>query len=176
MIVTSSDGITYEEEKGPESHHEWASKEDWDLFIKERDKASLIIMGRKTYDGAKYQIKHSKDRLRVVFTREPEKYEDQKIPGQLEFTNQNVIEVIKNLEERGYKEALHVGGAQISVDFFKEELITEVWQTIEPLYLGTGDHILTEKLKIDLELLSVERLNEKGTLLLKYKVIKNQER
>lgn len=172
LIVTSSDGIISEEEKGAESHHEWASSEDWDLFLKERDKASLIIMGRKTYDGAKSQMKHTKDRLRIVFTRNPEKYTDQKLPGQLEFVSENVIEVMKNLEKKGYKEALHVGGAQLSNDFFKANLITEIWQTIEPIYLGTGSHILTEKLKVNLKFLSVKRLNDKGTLLLKYKVLK----
>ena len=98
--------------------------------------------------------------------------EKEKIPGKLEFTNEEVTALIKRLEASGISEGIHVGGATTNTPFFKAGLITEVWQTIEPKILGEGyRNMATQKLDINLELITSEKLNARGTLLLKYKVI-----
>lgn len=171
VVVTSIDGITSQEGASSEAHHVWASEEDQDFFKKARDKFKLLLMGRKTYEAASYQMIHKLGKLRVVFTRNPEKYLDKKIPDQLEFTAESPDELIKKLEKRGYSEALLVGGADISGEFFKYNLVNEIWQTIEPVLLGKGSGIIGITKDVKLKLLSLEKLNEKGTLLLKYKVI-----
>lgn len=172
IIVTSLDGRTLQKGGGPENQHEWASKEDSEFFVKTRDKATLIIMGSKTYEGAKSQMSHQKGRLRIVMTRNTEKYKNETIEGQLEFTDEPVKKLVSRLEKKGYKEALLVGGAHVSTDFFKEKLISELWQTLEPKILGMGNGIIGEEtINVDLKLLSSEKLNDKGTLLLKYKVV-----
>jgi len=174
IVVTSLDGITYQKNKSPESHHEWTSQEDRDFFNKIRDESSLIFMGSKTYEGARHQMVHRDGKLRIVFTRNPKKYSQEKIPNQLEFTNENPSTIIKELEKKGFTEALLVGGAEITTEFFRENLVSTIYQTIEPVIVGVGVGILTKDMKINLELLESKKLNEKGTLLLKYKVIKNQ--
>jgi dihydrofolate reductase len=66
-----------------------------------------------------------------------------------------------------------VGGAHIATSFLKEKLIDEVWLTIEPKIFGAGSNfVINESLDIDLKLLSFEKINEQGTLITKYSVIK----
>ena len=172
IIVTSLDGRTLQKGGEPENQHEWASKEDQEIFIKERDKASLIIMGSKTYEGANRQMTHQEGKLRIVLTRNPKIYEKEKMPGKLEVTNEPVKELITRLENEGFSKGLFVGGAHSATNFFKEKLITEMWQTLEPKILGLGNGIIGEEIiNVNLKLLSSERINNKGTLLLKYKVL-----
>lgn len=80
--------------------------------------------------------------------------------------------MVKNLTKRGYEKALLVGGEQVSTQFFKESLVNELWLTIEPYIFGYGNSLLSnEKLNVSLELKTLKKLNNKGALLLKYKVI-----
>jgi len=74
------------------------------------------------------------------------------------------------------KSVLIVGGAQIATAFLKEQLIDELWLTIEPRIFGNGASFVTdEKLDIDLSLISTEKINERGTLITKYSVIKESK-
>lgn len=170
IMVASLDGVTNQGRK--EDHHLWTSKEDQELFNNTRDNARLIIMGSKTYEGAKNFMEHSEKRLRIVLTKNPEKYASEKIDGQLEFANQDATTLLKNLESRGYTEGILVGGAHTNLQFLKENLVNEIWITIEPYLKGDGLHVASEKIDAPLQLLSLEKLNEKGTLLLKYSVLK----
>ncbi|MDB4940340.1 MAG: hypothetical protein JWO40_765 [Candidatus Doudnabacteria bacterium] len=172
LMVTSLDGKTT---RWNESRiFQWTSKEDQDNFSSLIKKKSLLIMGRKTFDAAKKMIKLSPKILHVVFTTEPEKYLDLVVPGQLEFVNGSAINIINKLDDRGYKEALLLGGEHLNTEFFKEKLVNEVWLTLEPYLFGIGNQlVLSEKLNIDLTLQSITKLNKKGTLLLKYEANKN---
>jgi riboflavin biosynthesis pyrimidine reductase len=68
---------------------------------------------------------------------------------------------------------LVVGGAHIGTSFLKEQLIDELWLTIEPRILAAGSNFaIEEKLDINLQLISCEKVNEKGTLITKYAVLK----
>ena len=51
----------------------WTSKEDQNFFASMLRKHSLIIMGSNTYNAAKSELKLSKDKLRIVMTRDPKK-------------------------------------------------------------------------------------------------------
>ena len=69
---------------------------------------------------------------------------------------------------------LVTGGQHIATSFLKEGLIDELWLTIEPKIFGMGENFVTqEKLDIDLNLISCEKVNERGTLITKYVVIKS---
>lgn len=171
VMVTSLDGRSTQ--KGGGNIHEWTSKEDQVHFKKTVEDALLIIMGSSTYELAGEGMEHREGRLRIVVTRNPEKYSDQKIPGQLEFTSENPTELIKRLETAGFSEGYLVGGAHTNTEFFKEGLVTELWQTLEPKILGLGNGIVgDETVNVSLKLLSEEQLNEHGTLLLKYAVVR----
>jgi dihydrofolate reductase len=57
----------------------------------------------------------------------------------------------------------------------KEQLIDELWLTIEPRIFGTGgSFVIEENLDIKLKLISYEKVNDEGTLITKYGVIRNQ--
>ena len=69
---------------------------------------------------------------------------------------------------------LVVGGEQVNFHFLKEKRIDEIWITIEPLLFGLGNSLVSpSRLNITMELKGVRKLNKKGTLLLKYRVIYN---
>lgn len=149
----------------------WTSKEDQEYFKKLWDNSDITVLGSSTYSAAPMEPT-PKNHL-VVMTRSPEKYKEHEVLGQLEFTNQSPAELVKEYEKEGLQQMLVVGGAHIATSFLQAELIDEIWLTIEPKLFGIGGNfVINEKLDIDLQLISVEKVNEKGTLITKYAVIK----
>ena len=70
------------------------------------------------------------------------------------YPNKNQIELINN-------------------QLFEANLIDEIILTIEPKIFGSGHNILTNaKIDRQLKLLDYQKLNDQGTLLLHYKIIK----
>jgi len=170
VMVTSLDGKSTRGENAAD--HSWISSEDQQYFMTVIENAKIIIMGRNTYESAKSQMQHRVGRKRIVLTRTPEKFTTEKIDGLLEFTDENPIELIKRLEREGCMEAYLLGGAGTNTLFFKNNLVTEIWHTIEPKILGQGIGIIgDESIDINLRISSYEKINDQGTLLLKYTVI-----
>lgn len=155
--------------------HDWTSPEDQKYFAKLIEKSELVIMGRKTFLSAKPLMTLSTKTLRVVLTKKPKRYFKLSMPGQLEFTKEPPHTLVKNLEKRGYKQALLVGGAEINTAFLNVKLVNEMWLTVEPVILGNGKNLFSEKGLSSspcLQLKSRKKLNGRGTLLLKYTVIR----
>ena len=151
--------------------YSWTSKEDTSIFLSEIEKHDLIVMGNKTYKAAKSKIKLKKDKLRVVLTRTPEKYASQTKKGTLEFTSESPKQLVKRFGKYGYKKMLVVGGSSINSLFLKSSLVDELYLTIEPLIFGKGTPLIDGPgIDINLKLVSCEKLNSPGTLLLKYTV------
>lgn len=151
----------------------WSSPEDAELFNKLKKKHSLIVMGRKTYIANKKHIKLQNNILRVVFTRNPEKYCDNEVTDQLEFVNTSPKKLIQNLESRGYTKMLLLGGSEVNALFFKNNLIDQLHLTIEPYLFGLGKPISSdEELAVQLQLTSIKKLNDRGTFHAIYRVIK----
>lgn len=172
VIVTSIDGRTVPDSLGGDTT-QWASHEDQEHFMGIADKAKAIIMGSTTYEHAKSTMKHRAGRKRIVMTRNPDKYTQNKIDGQLEFTNETPTELIARLQSEGHSEAFHFGGAHCASTFFKVGLVTHILQTLEPKLFGDGIGIVHQgKFNVSLELVKSSQLNKTGTLLLEYKVIK----
>ncbi len=152
----------------------WSSEEDQKLFAALIAKARLILMGRQTYEAGRERIKLQPGKLRIVLTRQPERFRDQAVTNQLEFTKEKPKELIKRLEAQGYKELLLVGGGKVNVMFLKEHLVSEIHLTIEPLLFGYGTPLVAEGLfDVPLQLVKIKRLNKNGTLHLTYKVKDN---
>lgn len=149
---------------------QWTSKEDKTYFKKLITKHNLIVMGRKTFEAAK--PKPEKGKLRIIMTQNPHTYALLAAAGQLEFTDEEPRELIARLESQGFTQMLLVGGAAVNTQFLKEELVDELWLTIEPRIFGSGKALtLPVNLDISLKLISMEKLNNQGTLLLKYLII-----
>ena len=168
--VTSLDGkITRWDEPGTQA---WNSLEDRQYFSDLIASSKLIIMGRATYEIAKKGMRFLPGQKRIVLTSQPEKFSSEMSNGQLEFTAETPTELTKRLDGEGYKEALLVGGEKVFQDFLGSGLVSEVWLTLEPEIFGSGKSLAGAKnLKINLGLMSSERLNDRGTLLLKYEVL-----
>jgi len=66
-----------------------------------------------------------------------------------------------------------VGGPHVAASFLEAGLIDELWLTIEPRIFGAGDLFIPDvKLDIQLKLLSSETVNELGTMITKYEIVK----
>jgi dihydrofolate reductase len=149
----------------------WTSQNDKEYFREIWDSSKLIIMGANTYRVDYF--KPSQQHFYVVMTHNPSRYEKLQVEGQLEFTNQSPSQLVRRFEKENYGRIMVVGGAQVATSFFKENMIDEVWLTIEPKIFGSGGNFVTnEKFDINLRLLSYEKVNEQGTLITKYEVIK----
>ena len=170
MVAVSSLNGKITKGKDP-NIYSWTSKEDAKFYFSLIEKNNLILMGSKTYDAARKIIKHKKGKLRVVLTRNPKKYLDQTIKGVLEFTNENPLKLVERLGNKGYKKMLLVGGGTINSLFLKENLVNELYLTLEPKIFGSGKSLLSEEsLDISLKLISARKLNHQGAMFLKYKV------
>jgi dihydrofolate reductase len=154
---------------------EWSSMWDKEYFHKLRMESELIIMGKNTFMAE--PIKPVSQHQIVVMTRSPAKYKDQEIPGQLVFSDRHPREHCEHFNLQGFKKMLVVGGPQIATLFLRENLVDEIWLTIEPLVFGSGGSLVNEtKLDIRLQLLHYEKVNEQGTLITKYSVIKDDRK
>ena len=136
----------------------WSSREDQEHFAVLVEAAEVIVMGRKTYEVAKHLMEHKFGRVRIVMTRHPENYNDNKW---VKFTNK--IPRMKNM--------LVVGGSEVAAIFLREKLITRLLVTVEPVVFGGGKNLLNGLITgVNLKLEKFRQLNDQGTLLLEYRV------
>lgn len=168
-IVISLDGRTT---RGDEPSQIWASPEDKQHLDGMIAGAGVIITGRKTYEIIRPYVKLSPAIRRIILTRDPENYKNDVVPGQREFSNESPRDLISRLENEGYREVLLLSGEKLSTAFFDEQLISDIIVTVEPLIFGEGKGItLPIKQSINLFLIDIQKLNTKGTVLLRYKVV-----
>lgn len=150
---------------------DWSSKQDQQYYKQIWKDAKLIVMGSSTFIAEKFAA--SPNHLLLVMTRQPSKYNQYKVSGQIEFSDITPNKLIEQSKKKGYEKMMLVGGAHVATSFFKEQLIDELWLTIEPKIFGTGGNfVIEEKLNIDLQMISCEKVNDQGTLIAKYAVMK----
>ncbi len=169
IMVSSLNGKTT---NGADSDiYKWTSSEDSDFFFSKIKEAKVIIMGSGTYEVIREKIKNDPGRLRIVLTKSPEKYSSNSKINILEFSSSEPNEILSELSYRGYEEILLVGGAGVNKSFIESGLVNEIFLTIEPVIFGSGKNLMTDGNYFkDLNLVEVKKLNDKGSLLLKYKV------
>lgn len=125
----------------------------------------ITIMGDNTYNTLKNPP--LKKRLNVVFTL---KNIAEEVPEVL-WVSGDPTEVIKSLERDGYESAVLIGGSCINTLFLENNLVSEIWLTIEPKIFGEGLSLFNKKIMrdINLKLYKFNPLNE-HSILLKYRV------
>jgi dihydrofolate reductase len=149
----------------------WSSHQDQEYYKKIWNESRLIVMGSSTFDAEIF--KPSASHLIIVMTRHPEKYKSREISGQIEFTNETPVDLTSRFTIKGHQQMLVVGGPHIATSFLEEQLIDELWLTLEPKIFGIGDNFATgAKLDINLRLIDNEKVNDQGTLITKYAVVK----
>ncbi len=142
----------------------WTSREDKRLFFSTSKRAGVIIMGNNTFKTLSAPLP---GRLHIVLTNDLTGKEN--TPNQVEYTNQPPESILADLEARGYNEAVLGGGSQINSLFLQSGLVDEIFLTIEPLVFGLGvDLFAGVQFDVRARLLEVEKLNDEGTIHLRY--------
>jgi dihydrofolate reductase len=149
----------------------WSSHQDQDYYKKIWSESKLIVMGSNTFNAEKFNP--SASHQIIVMTSHPDNYKSLGVPGQIEFTNETPGEISSRFINRGLQQMLVVGGPHVATSFLQEQLVDELWLTIEPKIFGLGENFATgAKLDIDLQLIHSEKVNDRGTLITKYAVLK----
>jgi dihydrofolate reductase len=149
----------------------WTSEEDKKYFKKTWNEAPLIVMGSNTFRAEK--LGSVRDHFILVMTSHPSDFKDKEVGGRLEFSNESPAHLAARFEKADFTTMLVVGGASIATSFLKAGLIDEIWLTIEPKIFGSGGNFVVEqKLDIELQLIGCEQVNQHGTLITKYEVLK----
>ena len=149
----------------------WSSHQDQDYYKKIWNESRLIVMGSNTFNAEPFNP--SSNHQLIVMTGHPDKYKSLKIPGRLNLQTNRLLELTARFKDKGYEQMLVVGGPHVATSFLKEQLIDELWLTFEPKIFGTGGNFATDvKLDINLRLIHFEKVNEQGTLITKYAVLK----
>jgi len=153
MMAITVDGKIAKDTDQPAT---WTSKVDKKMFIAETKRVGVIVMGKTTYDTIGKPLP---GRLNVVMDFEVSKYEN--MPGALEFTSKQPKEILKELEDRGYREVIIGGGSTINGLFLSQGFIDEIWLTIEPKIFGEGLSLFKgADVNLDLELIEVKKFDD----------------
>jgi len=150
----------------------WSSHQDQDYYKNVLNESRLIIMGSNTFDAEPFEP--SANHRLVIMTRHLDRYKHLAIPGQVEFTDESPLALTSRFRSEGHEQMLVIGGPHVATSFLEEQLIDELWLTLEPKIFGNGGNFATGvNLDINLRLVHFERVNEQGTLITKYAVLKN---
>jgi dihydrofolate reductase len=153
----------------------WSSKEDQEYFSRLWRESKLVVVGSRTYDAER--IDPSPDHLLVVMTSHPDRYRRYEVKNQVEFSDESPAGLVTRFENAGYDRMILAGGPHIATSFLKENLIDELWLTLEPRIFGTGDNFVApEPLDVKLELIRFEMVNQQGTVIAKYRIAGSDER
>jgi dihydrofolate reductase len=149
----------------------WSSHQDQDYYKKILNESQVIVMGSNTFNAE--PMNPSSNHQLIILTGHPKKYKNLEVLKQIEFTNESPVELTARFKSKGLKQMLVVGGPHVATSFFKDQLIDELWLTIEPKIFGTGGNFVTDgELDINLRLIHCEKVNEQGTLITKYAVLR----
>jgi dihydrofolate reductase len=165
MMAITADGLIARDKN---QNADWTTKADKKAFIHETQKHGCIIMGDTTYELIGKPLPK---RLNFILTQTPEKYQDQEIPGLLEFFQGSPEEVISHLKNKGYQTAILGGGPYTNTSFLKAGLVDEILITIEPVIFGQGLTMLKENFDLKLELIETKSIGD-SSVQVRYKVLK----
>lgn len=170
VMVTTADGRTTMWHEP--MVHGWSSPEDLTHFAKLKSEHQLLVMGKNTYTALKKTITPSSTLRRIVMTSTPGDFLKETVQGLLEFTAETPEALTRRMKAEGYESMLLVGGSQLNRSFLASKLINECYLTIEPKFFGSGNNLFAPlDVDVPLQLISVTKLNDKGTLLIHYKVL-----
>ncbi len=151
--------------KDSHSLNTWTSEEDWNFFQHAISKVDVVVVGMNTY---KVVEKRLKKRKTIVFS---SKYNSIKTIGSVTFLNPAKINFQKFIKQNDFRNVAILGGPMVYTYFLQNKILNELFVTIEPCVFTTGTPMFSgikfKKHKFILQ--SVKKLNQNGTLLLKYK-------
>lgn len=162
---------------------DWTSIEDKKFLHQMLNGCDVILVGNNTYKTAKGPL--SKRNCIVFTSAVPSSPGKERMPEGQERSNRYIYQKSKNLlyinpaktdikkfiEQKNYKKIAILGGAQIYSYCLENNLLDELYLTIEPLVFGKGISLFESKkfITYSFKLSSFKKLNPQGTLLLHYK-------
>lgn len=174
--------------KNSNHNSSWTSKEDKIFMHSFLDKCDCIIVGNNTYKTA---IKPLSKRNCIVLSKTVEPSPlvrgdvAQRATERLLYINPQKTNLKKLIRTLKYKKIAILGGAQTYTYCLQNNLLDELYLTIEPIVFGSGINLFsvppsplargdvalaTERSKLlKFKLLSIKKLNKQGSLLLHYK-------
>lgn len=154
----------------PDDNTDWVCDTDWGVFSKLVKEKRVIIMGRRTKEASGEDFPYDCE-LNVVMTRNEKLLTEHNKVSKVWFTDKSPKDVIMELESRGYKECLIIGGGKANASFLEAGLINEIILSIHPVILGKGVKLFEgQAVDISLKRLSVKELGE-GLVQIRYKVM-----
>lgn len=162
FVASSIDGRIA---KNSKSGIDWTSKEDWKFLQQSLAKTDAVLVGYNTY---KLYESRLKKRNTIVLTSKNIK---PKSPGSVFFLNPKKINLKSFLENKNYKNVSILGGAGVYAFCLKHKILDELFVTIEPYVFTNGISMFASNSfkKYEFSLESIQKINKKGTILLKYK-------
>jgi len=140
----------------------WTSKEDKHFFQTSLAVCDAVIVGRNTYHAAAVRLRR---RITYVLTSRVSRPQKR---GSVTFVNPAITDIATLLNT--HQTVAVLGGAAVYQYMLERGLLHEFYITVEPLLFGRGIPLLAGDTRIHtLRLLSVRKLNSRGTLLLHYK-------
>lgn len=154
--------------KGPNHPSDWTSPEDKRFMRSLLNKCDVIIVGNNTYKIAKKPLTK---RNCIVFSRSEGRINRKS--GNLMYINPAKVDVKRLINKLGYKKIALLGGAQTYAYCLKNNLLDEIYLTIEPIVFGEGINLFTNDIAVEakFKLVSIKKLNKRGSLLLKYQKV-----
>jgi dihydrofolate reductase len=153
-----------------QSSLEWTSKEDTAFFIEKTKESGTVIMGQRTFDTIGKPLK---GRRLIVLTLDASMKEKNVPPDgngtRLEFVEEAPVDLIRRLESEGVTSVVIGGGSFVYSSFLREQLVTDVFLTIEPILFGEGISLAESFGDVKLKLVESKMLGEQ-TVLLHYSV------
>jgi dihydrofolate reductase len=142
----------------------WTSAEDKVHLHRELDASDAIIVGNTTFEAAHTPLSA---RRCIVLTRQVA--DTKQVNERLVYLNPENVDPVTYCQEKGYRVVAVLGGTETYTYFFNRDLIDELYLTIEPVTFGEGLPLHTAtKGKRQPHLVSIEKLNSSGSLLLHY--------
>lgn len=160
IAAISADGYIA---KGANDLADWTSAEDKKLFVKLTKQAGVMVMGATTLATIGRALP---GRRTIVYTTHPE---DINIDG-VEPTAEDPKLLLDRLEKTGANAVAICGGRSIYTLFMRENLVDEIYLTVEPTVFGAGIGLFSAGLDAKLSLIESTKLN-KDAVLLHYQVI-----
>nr|AIA16897.1 Dihydrofolate reductase [uncultured bacterium] len=164
--------ITLDGKIAKDSHHmstTWTSQEDKVFFRNILKECDVCLVGRSTYETSKEPLSK---RNTIVLSRSPYAKASGDVPSvSVTFCDPAKTDLKKLIEERDYQKVAVLGGSQIYTYCLQNEMIDELYLTVEPIVFGQGIGLFSADVDLNekFQLISSQSLNTQGTLLLRYK-------
>ena len=144
---------------------DWTSQEDKIFFRKFLAGCDAVLVGKNTYETAKEPLSK---RNCIVLSRSVDQPASES--ERLVFINAEKTDLKKYITNKGYHKIAILGGAQVYTYCLEQGMIDELYITLEPLVFGQGIDLFagSKDFLQTFRLVSTEKLNEQGTLLLQY--------